>query len=762
MKRKIFSLALASTLALGSISAFADEAELIVNKPFIEGYGDKTVRPDSEIKRGEIAKIVAEAYEIAKADNKFPDVAAEHWASQFIGGLQDKKIVEGDPDGNYRPEDLLTRAEFAAIVSRASDLEGEGEAVVFNDTDDHWAKDIIKELSKAGIVEGYGDGSFKPEKKVTRAEAVSMVLRALGRNIDKNISAKVVNPFTDLNDKAWYLDNMLAASTEFEYRILDNGQEEIAVQADSKVINSIEVPAQAFDKNKKARVVKVRANGSTEALDLNQLKTNGYTIKFIQVDSDGNAVKKDFVFETGTAESEDGKLADGIKTGDYKVHVVIQKETSDPNVLEFVARHTGTVSIVDNIVESTEAIKDVALEEIDSKTKIKNGTLVSGETVEIKKLLADVDGKKDVDIIADGLDYKLSSSNVNILSANNETKIIKANSLGKAKITVTIGKAKKEIELTVVKDKRKASSIKNTDEVRLAGAGSEKSIEVEVLDQYGDVMENADIVAVYDEDKLEYKLTDNILTITSKEDEKYSGVIYIRPGNDKKEIGQIKVNVGNQIGKSSLALEIAPGEKESIKVGKTTKIVPVKKDSEGKVLPLDDIITNVTLSDENIAEVSNTDKEITLTGLKEGTVTVTAVIDKKTYSIDVEVTAEKEYNVTDVTFNTNVSTNVVKGYTIEDFLKLSAIKHDKATTKDITLADNKLSVDSSDIGTISVSVKKYNDEGKYDSEKSIALEDKDTEIVNTADVKKADVTVKVLDNNGKEIGSRTFNLDTLN
>lgn len=805
MKRKIFSIALASTIALGSVSSLAanDVKELLVNKPFIEGYGDKTFGPDKSITRAEISKIVSMAYEIAKADENFPDVEADHWAAQFIGGLQKAKVVVGDLDGKFRPEDGLTRAEFAAIVSRANKKEGTGEVKSFTDIANHWAENIIKDLSKKGVIEGYEDGTFKPDNKVTRAEAVSMILRSLGRKLDKNIAAKVINPFSDVKEGAWYLSNVLGAATEYNYKIIDkDGQEEVVVLADTKEINSIDVPNQAFDYEKKDRTIIVKANGSTEALDLLQLTANGYEIEFRQLDEKGNAELDDekFIFANGQQISKDGTIKDRVAKGDYNIEAVVYKLLGK-GTKQFIAKDKGVVSIVDNLADKIATVKDYELETTE-KVKVKNSTLAFGETAEFKKLLVDLPDKKDVDVIADKVDYNLESSNPDVIEVN-DNNTLTAKSVGEATITIKVGKAKKDIKLKVAKEERKISSLKDAGEVRLAGAGATKTIAFDVLDQYGDVYNAAlkDIELTSDDkdwkNNLEVKPSydevnkKNLLTVTAKDGIKvpYASTIYVSQTDDKdpelkKEIGKIRVVVGDQIGKANFKLSPKAGYEAKVKKDKLTQIELIKEDSKGNRVKLDgtdkEKITEIFSSDESIAKIVGTvpgepEKEGTLTtpttefavkGLKEGKVTITAKVGGKTYTLDVTVEPEEQYNATKVSFNTDENLNAVKEYKLSDLIDLENITHDKPSVTKVTLKDGDLNVGDSKIGSISVQIINYKD-GKLESEdlrQPTSIKNIEESIIKEEEAKDArkDIKVIVKDNNGKDVGSKTYKLDTLN
>ena len=101
-----------------------------------------------------------------------------NWAKAHIERLVARQVINGYPDGTFRPERPVTRAEFAKMVTSAFSID-EGKNVNFKDIDGHWARSAILKLAGAGIVDGYPDGTFKPDAHINRAEAVSMLVRVL-------------------------------------------------------------------------------------------------------------------------------------------------------------------------------------------------------------------------------------------------------------------------------------------------------------------------------------------------------------------------------------------------------------------------------------------------------------------------------------------------------------------------------------------------------------------------------------------------------
>lgn len=124
------------------------------------------------------------------------------WAQDAIASLVDEGIIAGYPDGTFKPENPVTRAEFAKMVARAFAIRPTGEPR-FRDIKNNWAKAYITALTEAGIVSGYPDGTFKPERHITRAEMVTMLVRVV-KLADKMDSLQQPEPsFTDVAPDHW-------------------------------------------------------------------------------------------------------------------------------------------------------------------------------------------------------------------------------------------------------------------------------------------------------------------------------------------------------------------------------------------------------------------------------------------------------------------------------------------------------------------------------------------------------------------------------
>ena len=119
-----------------------------------------------------------------KRDSSFRDIAG-HWAESSIESAIREGFVNGYPDGTFKPDHAVTRAEFAVMLARALKLEGEGVPLDFQDheTIGAWAEQAIAQAVGAGIVSGYADGTFRADTPITRVEMAVMLARAIGADL---------------------------------------------------------------------------------------------------------------------------------------------------------------------------------------------------------------------------------------------------------------------------------------------------------------------------------------------------------------------------------------------------------------------------------------------------------------------------------------------------------------------------------------------------------------------------------------------------
>lgn len=197
---------------------------------YIVGYTDDTVRPNGDITRAEVATIFFRLLTDESRDqywsqtNSFTDVAADQWYNNAISTLTNAGILDGYEDGTFRPNGKITRAEFATIAVRFFDLSYEGKDL-FPDIANHWAREYINQAASAGFVNGYEDGAFRPDNPITRAEAVTLVNRTLKRKPHKHHMLDNMKMWSDNMDKTvWYYEAIQEATNSHEYYMEKNDQ----------------------------------------------------------------------------------------------------------------------------------------------------------------------------------------------------------------------------------------------------------------------------------------------------------------------------------------------------------------------------------------------------------------------------------------------------------------------------------------------------------------------------------------------------------
>ena len=194
---------------------------------YLIGYSDGTVRPNGRITRAEVATIFFRLLtDDARqrnwsSENNFSDVSADKWYNNAVSTLCHMGVLGGYSDGTFRPNAPITRAEFAKIAVSFAQANGSAVYSYFTDvkTTD-WFAPYVTAAKDNGLIEGYSDGSFKPENKITRAEACAIVNRVLGRKPSKNhmkISGRIDWP--DCTTADWFYEAIMEATNSHTYQM---------------------------------------------------------------------------------------------------------------------------------------------------------------------------------------------------------------------------------------------------------------------------------------------------------------------------------------------------------------------------------------------------------------------------------------------------------------------------------------------------------------------------------------------------------------
>ena len=200
---------------------------------YIVGYGNGEVRPQNNITRAEVATIFFRLLtddvrdENLTKTNRYSDVAATSWYNTAVSTLSSMGIITGYPDGTFRPNAAITRAEFAAIAARF-DNDGDKTAAKFSDIANHWAKDEISIAYNNGWINGYPDGTFGPQRDITRAETMTLVNRVLNRQpeAEDDLLPNMTVWTDNANPKAWYYLAVQEATNSHYYEFKTNSQYE--------------------------------------------------------------------------------------------------------------------------------------------------------------------------------------------------------------------------------------------------------------------------------------------------------------------------------------------------------------------------------------------------------------------------------------------------------------------------------------------------------------------------------------------------------
>ncbi len=809
MKKRIFSLALASTMVLGTFGTVMAADEVLENKPFVDGYPGGVFKPDNSITRGEVTKLVAVAKDFATQNSSYPDVQ-DHWANKYIGALS--AYLKGYPDGEFKADNEMTRAEFATLMSRINDSDIKPSAKSFTDIGNHWAEDDIKRMAAAGVIEGYEDGTFKPDQPVTRAEAVTMILRNEGINPDPDIASKVTNPFSDVTNEAWYIEEVLTASGLYKYVQDENGNRKVVANDDVEKIESAKVIDKVITDESEDLLVELAVNGEKLPVDYASFYAEGYHISNDQwkvEDSKGNDASDIIVWKAiggdyvPTLDPDEMDL-DEVYTVSFPIAHQGNYFTVATGTVQKVKAANAKVKSLDSLVIKRESCDG------DTLLDLKSDTLVGGfldgtrdETAVLTKINATVNGGTlnllDTSIAGD---VKIESSNENVVEvkrgAAGEVKLY-ARMAGKATITVTYGDLKITKEITVVKEERKVREVKaNVSEVNLLN-GQSSTVIISLFDQYGDPFS----LDCTDEDLTEYIHAnikgDAVVQVNSitpmNGNSKFEAVLEaVSPGTGYIYVTMIDDAYKNEVKVFKLPVNVTDlntlGEKKVV-VEDTAETKDYSKDFEldlndskddkvlfnisqftkegafsGKVKDLKFEIDNPAI----ISVANGTDDNFLVTAKKKGVAEITLRDSDDNVVAKVKVTvidSEKSDEITGVNYRVDAKTtikgaplNAIGDYRLSDFVFGDAIKTNVASLSTPVIENGQVKVDGKVVGKVKVEVYTYDAddnatktviENANEADVLVTLADKDGE-------RKAKVSVEVISNDGTEF-DKVYELD---
>ena len=189
---------------------------------YVSGYPDGTVQPEGYITREEVATIFFRLLtDESRADfitdyNPYPDVASNRWSYYAITTMTNGNLMLGRTGGVFDPGANITRAEFAVVAAQFSNAQYSGPDK-FTDISDHWARDYINRAANEGWIAGYPDGTFGPDRFITRAEVMALVNEVLERAPDADYMLDNMTVWPDNPKSAWYYEDVQEATNSHSY-----------------------------------------------------------------------------------------------------------------------------------------------------------------------------------------------------------------------------------------------------------------------------------------------------------------------------------------------------------------------------------------------------------------------------------------------------------------------------------------------------------------------------------------------------------------
>ena len=192
---------------------------------YIIGYPDGSFGPDRFITRAEVAAMGARIHfaQIGQNTAHFPDIVGYEWFANYIGFTQARGMLEGFPSGNFYPHQNMTRAEFVAMITRFVGITPNGSTDRWHDIYGHWAQGYINalETERPGTILGFPDGTFRADAPITRAEAVTIINRVLDRGVDAaGLRDVTYRSFPD-SISHWAYFDIVEASNSHGFRAYD-------------------------------------------------------------------------------------------------------------------------------------------------------------------------------------------------------------------------------------------------------------------------------------------------------------------------------------------------------------------------------------------------------------------------------------------------------------------------------------------------------------------------------------------------------------
>ncbi|KIL41848.1 hypothetical protein SD70_04325 [Gordoniibacillus kamchatkensis] len=223
------SNAISVTTLLEAATAPANETEKGEHEKYIEGYPDGTFKPERNVTRQEVAAMLFRVYHLTKSGltgKMYSDVTNADWGAGEIEAVSKAGIMNGYPDGTFRPNQPITREEMAATVARLKQLQSKG-MDAFSDITDSWARESINAANQAGFIAGYANGTFRPKANSTRAEVVTMINHLANRGPLYGVDTPT---WSDVGTNYWAYRDIEEASTNHHFIIQDKKEMRVEVK----------------------------------------------------------------------------------------------------------------------------------------------------------------------------------------------------------------------------------------------------------------------------------------------------------------------------------------------------------------------------------------------------------------------------------------------------------------------------------------------------------------------------------------------------
>jgi hypothetical protein len=206
------------------VKVFSDRFGLLSHQRYILGYPDGEFKPNNFLTRAEIAAAIARLTENVTINEPLPynDIQEGHWAANYVKIATKHGYFSGFEDGGFHPESVVTRGELAAVMARFLKLNsGTSGDNHFTDVQGHWAAGAIEDLYRGHFLSGYPDGTFKPQDSILRVEAVTLINRMLYRGPLKGMDSL----FPDITPSHWGYGDVLEATYSHESVRNEDGSE---------------------------------------------------------------------------------------------------------------------------------------------------------------------------------------------------------------------------------------------------------------------------------------------------------------------------------------------------------------------------------------------------------------------------------------------------------------------------------------------------------------------------------------------------------